>query len=51
MENNKNKNRNKYDINKLDELFLYMFIDQKYNRKKHSKEKNIKNLMECNKEK
>ena len=51
MENNKNKNRNKYDINKLDELFLYMFIDQKYNRKKNSKEKNIKNLMECNKEK
>ena len=46
-----NRNKNKCDINKLDELFLYMFIEQKYNKKKNTKENNKKILMESNKEK
>ena len=44
--NKKKENKYKFDINNLDELFLYKFIEHKYNKKKNQKEygqKNYKN--------
>ena len=39
--NKKNTNKLKYDINKIDELFLHKFMEEKYNKKKNNKD-NIK---------
>ena len=44
--NKKKENKYKFDINNLDEIFLYKFIEHKYNKKKNQKEigqKNYKN--------
>ena len=39
----KKENKYKFDINNLDEIFLYKFIEHKYNKKKNLKENGQKN--------
>jgi len=41
--NKKKENKYKFDINNLDEIFLYKFIEHKYNKKKNQKENGQKN--------
>ena len=42
-QNKKKENIYKFDINNLDEIFLYKFIEHKYNKKKNQKENGQKN--------
>ena len=48
IKNKKNKNKYKFDINNIDEIFLHKFIEHKY-KKKSNKEINQKNLKKANK--